>query len=171
MVKEQVAELLQGALRRCVKDGLLPPGDYPVQLDAPRQAAHGDFASNAAMTFAKQHAAATGAAKPNPRALAQAIVDRIEDREGILAGKPEIAGPGFLNLRLAQDVWQKALRAVWEQRERFGRSNAGQGKRTMVEFVSANPTGPMHVGHGRGAVLRSEEHTSELQSPCNLVCR
>ena len=153
MVKEQVAELLQGALRRCVKDGLLPPGDYPVQLDAPRQAAHGDFASNAAMTFAKQHAAATGAAKPNPRALAQAIVDRIEDRDGVLAAKPEIAGPGFLNLRLAQDVWQKALRAVWEQRERFGRSNAGQGKRTMVEFVSANPTGPMHVGHGRGAVL------------------
>jgi arginyl-tRNA synthetase len=153
MVKEQVADLLQRALQRCVKDGLLPPGDYPVPLDAPRQAAHGDFASNAAMTFAKQHAAATGAQKPNPRALAQAIVDRIEDRDGLLAGKPEIAGPGFLNLRLGQDVWQKALRAVWDQRERFGRSDAGQGKRTMVEFVSANPTGPMHVGHGRGAVL------------------
>jgi len=153
MVKEQVADLLRRALQRCVKDGLLPPGDYPVQLDAPRQAAHGDFASNAAMTFAKQHAAATGAPKPDPRALAQAIVDRIEDRDGMLAAKPEIAGPGFLNLRLAQDVWQKALRAVWDQRDRFGRSNAGQGKRTMVEFVSANPTGPMHVGHGRGAVL------------------
>jgi len=153
MVKEQVADLLRRALQRCVKDGLLPPGDYPVQLDAPRQAAHGDFASNAAMTFARQHAAATGAPKPNPRALAQAIVDRIEDRDGILAEKPEIAGPGFLNLRLAQDVWQKALRAVWDQRDRFGRSNAGQGKLTMVEFVSANPTGPMHVGHGRGAVL------------------
>ena len=79
MVKEQVAELLQGALQRCVKDGLLPPGDYPVQLDAPRQAAHGDFASNAAMTFAKQHAAATFAPKPNPRALAQAIVDLLGD--------------------------------------------------------------------------------------------
>jgi arginyl-tRNA synthetase len=153
MVKEQVEALIERALQRCVRDGLLPAGDYPVQLDAPRQAAHGDFASNAAMTFAKQHAAATGAQKPNPRALAQAILDRIDDRDGLLAGKPEIAGPGFLNLRLGQDVWQKALRAVWEQRERFGRSNSGQGKRTMVEFVSANPTGPMHVGHGRGAVL------------------
>jgi len=153
MVREQVEGLLRGALERCVKDGLLPPGDYPVQLDAPRQASHGDFASNAAMVFAKQHAVATGAQKPNPRALAQAIVDRLDDRGGILAGKPEIAGPGFLNLRLAQDVWHKALRAVWDQRDRFGRSDAGQRKRTMVEFVSANPTGPMHVGHGRGAVI------------------
>src|SRR5207302_1880150 len=83
----------------------------------------------------------------------QAIVERIEDREGLLAVKPEIAGPGFLNIRLAPDVWHKALRAVWDQRERFGRSDAGLGLRTMVEFVSANPTGPMHVGHGRGAVI------------------
>jgi arginyl-tRNA synthetase len=153
MVKEQVAGLLQNALQRCVNDGLLPPGDYPVQLDAPRQAAHGDFASNAAMTFARQHALATGAQKPDPRALAQAIVERLEDRAGLLTGKPEIAGPGFLNLRVAQHVWHEALHAVWEQRDRFGRSNAGNGQHTMVEFVSANPTGPMHVGHGRGAVI------------------
>ncbi|TMB09484.1 MAG: arginine--tRNA ligase, partial [Deltaproteobacteria bacterium] len=153
MVKERVAALLRDALQRCVRDGLLPPGDYPVQLDAPKQAAHGDFAANAAMTFAKPHAAATGAKKPDPRALAQAIVERIEDREGMLAAKPEIAGPGFLNIRLAPDVWHKALRAVWDQRERFGRSDAGLVLRTMVEFVSANPTGPMHVGHGRGAVI------------------
>ncbi|HET9753172.1 MAG TPA: arginine--tRNA ligase [Myxococcales bacterium] len=153
MVKARVAELLRGALQRCVQDGLLPPGNHPVQLDEPRQAAHGDFSCNAAMVFAKEHAAATGAKKPNPRALAQALIDRIDDREGLLAGKPEIAGPGFLNLRLARDVWHKALHAVWQERERFGRSNAGQGLRTMVEFVSANPTGPMHVGHGRGAVI------------------
>src|SRR5207302_31085 len=150
---DELSEMLRDALQRCVLDGLLPPGEYLVQLDSPKQAAHGDFAANAAMAFAKQHAAATGAPKPNPRALAQAIVDRIEDREGLLAAKPEIAGPGFLNIRLAQDVWHKALRAIWEQRERFGRSDAGHGLRTMVEFVSANPTGPMHVGHGRGAVI------------------
>ena len=94
MVKEQVAALLRGALERCVRDGLLPPGEYPVQLEAAKQAAHGDFASNAAMAFAKQHAAATGLQKPNPRALAQAIVERIDDRERVLAAKPEIAGPG-----------------------------------------------------------------------------
>ena len=154
MVKEQVAALIGRALQRCAQDGLLPAGEtYAAQLDAPRQASHGDFACNAAMVLAKQHMAATGAAKPNPRALAQAIVDRVEDTEGLLAGKPDIAGPGFLNLKLAPDVWHRALKIVWDERERFGHSNAGQGQRTLVEFVSANPTGPMHVGHGRGAVL------------------
>jgi arginyl-tRNA synthetase len=152
-VKEQVAKLLQDALGKCVSDGLLPPGDYPVALDAPKQAAHGDYSCNAAMVFARQHMQATGLSKPNPRALAQAIVDRLQDTGGFLSGTPEIAGPGFLNLRLAPDVWQRALKVIWDEREKFGRSNAGQGKRTMVEFVSANPTGPMHVGHGRGAVI------------------
>lgn len=153
MVKERVAALVESALQRCVKDGLLPPGEYPAALDAPRQAAHGDFSSNAAMAFAKQHAAATNAKKPNPRALAQAIAERMEDPDGLLAARPEIAGPGFLNLKVAQGVWHLALRGIWEERERFGRSNAGRGLKTMVEFVSANPTGPMHVGHGRGAVI------------------
>jgi arginyl-tRNA synthetase len=152
-VKEKVAKLLQDALKKCVADGLLPPGEYPVALDAPKQAAHGDYSCNAAMVFARQHMQAAGLAKPNPRVLAQAIVDRIADADGFLAGKPEIAGPGFLNLRLAADVWQRALKVIWDEREKFGRSNAGQGKHTMVEFVSANPTGPMHVGHGRGAVI------------------
>jgi arginyl-tRNA synthetase len=152
-VKEKVAKLLQDALKKCVADGLLPPGEYPVALDAPKQAAHGDYSCNAAMVFARQHMQAAGLAKPNPRVLAQAIVERIADADGFLAGKPEIAGPGFLNLRLAADVWQRALKVIWDEREKFGRSNAGQGKHTMVEFVSANPTGPMHVGHGRGAVI------------------
>jgi len=153
MVKQRVALLLRDAVQRCVSDGLLAPGDYPIDLETPRQAAHGDFACNVALALSKEHARATGAKKPNPLALAQAIVERIDDREGLLAGKPEIAGPGFLNLRLAQDVWHRALGAIWEERERFGRSDAGGGLRTMVEFVSANPTGPMHVGHGRGAVI------------------
>jgi arginyl-tRNA synthetase len=153
MVKERIAGLVRSALQRCVADGLLPAGDYPVALEAPRQAAHGDFSANAAMAYARQHAAATGAKKPNPRALAEAIAGRIDDREGLLAARPEIAGPGFLNLKVAQRLWQQALREIWEQRERFGRSDAGGGLRTMVEFVSANPTGPMHVGHGRGAVI------------------
>ena len=153
MVKDELSRVLGRALDRLVRDGLLPAGDRPpLQLDAPKNPAHGDFASNVAMVLQKQHAQATGAAKPNPRALAQAIVERIEDPDAIVE-KVEIAGPGFLNVRLARAVWYRALGAVWQERERFGRSSAGSRRKTMVEFVSANPTGPMHVGHGRGAVI------------------
>ena len=145
--------IVERAIERAAQDGLLPPGERPpVQLEAPKNPAHGDFACNAAMVLQKQHAQATGAARPNPRGLAQAIVERIEDPARILE-KVEIAGPGFLNLRLAPRVWHEALGAVWKERDRFGRSQAGRGEKTMVEFVSANPTGPMHVGHGRGAVI------------------
>jgi arginyl-tRNA synthetase len=153
MVKEQLARVLERALDRCVRDGLLPAGDRPaVQLDAPKNPAHGDFACNAAMVLQKMHAQATGAARPNPRALAQAIVERIEDPDRLIE-KVEIAGPGFLNVRLVPVVWHRALGVVWQERDRFGHSSAGAHRKTMVEFVSANPTGPMHVGHGRGAVI------------------
>jgi arginyl-tRNA synthetase len=153
MVKDELSRLLERALDRCARDGLLPPGERaPVQLDAPKNPAHGDFACNAAMVLQKQHAQATGASRPNPRALAQAIVERIEDPDGLIE-KVEIAGPGFLNVRLAPTVWHRALGVVWQERDRFGRSAAGARRKTMVEFVSANPTGPMHVGHGRGAVI------------------
>ena len=153
MVKDDLSRVLERALDRCARDGLLPPGERaPVQLDAPKNPAHGDFACNAAMVLQKQHAQATGAARPNPRALAQAIVDRIEDPDRLVE-KVEIAGPGFLNVRLAPAVWHRAFGAVWQERDRFGRSAAGARRKTMVEFVSANPTGPMHVGHGRGAVI------------------
>ncbi len=158
MIKENVAKVIEVALQACVRDGLLPAGDYKAQLDAPKQAAHGDFACNAAMVLQKQHAAATNAAKSNPRALAEAIVARVRDPavqadpQKLLASI-EIAGPGFLNLRLAHSAWQGELLEIASQGKRFGRTNRGQGAKTMVEFVSANPTGPMHVGHGRGAVL------------------
>jgi arginyl-tRNA synthetase len=145
MVKQQVASIIEKALQKCAADGLLPAGRYQAQLEAPRQAAHGDFACNAAMVLQK-------IAKSNPRKLAQAIVERIDDPDHVIE-RVEIAGPGFLNIQLAKSVWQRALGEVWEERERFGRSDTGKGLRTMVEFVSANPTGPMHVGHGRGAVI------------------
>jgi arginyl-tRNA synthetase len=152
VVKAEIARILERALDRCAKDGLLPAERPPVQLDAPKNPAHGDFACNAAMMLQKQHAQATGAAKPNPRALAQAIVERIEDPDGALE-KVEIAGPGFLNLRVAKRLFFLELGAVVREKERFGHTNTAGGRKTMVEFVSANPTGPMHVGHGRGAVL------------------
>ena len=153
MVKGRIAALVEAALDRCAQDGLLPKEPRaPVALDAPKNAAHGDYACNAAMVLQKQHAAAAGLQKPNPRSLAQAIVERLSDPQKLLS-KVEIAGPGFLNLTLAPDVWHKAARAIDEERGRFGKSDAGKQQKTMIEFVSANPTGPMHVGHGRGAVI------------------
>jgi arginyl-tRNA synthetase len=145
-MKEQVTRLLKEAVDKCIADKVLPEGDYSIPLDAPKQASHGDYSCNIAMVYAKR-------VGMKPRDLAQAIVDRINDSNKLLANKPEIAGPGFLNLRLAPDVWQRGLKQIWDEREKFGQSNAGNGKPTMVEFVSANPTGPMHVGHGRGAVI------------------
>jgi arginyl-tRNA synthetase len=117
-----------------------------VNVEAIKDPKHGDYSSNVAMVNAKRLGM-------KPRELAQQIVDKLEDSSGLLSGKPEIAGPGFLNFRLSKNVFQLALHRIWTEREKFGQSNAGQGKPTMVEFVSANPTGPMHVGHGRGAVI------------------
>lgn len=140
-MKERVRALVASAIAKVLPDA--PAQEF--QVEPPKQAEHGDFAVNAALVLAK-------AARQNPRKLAQAIADALDDRDRLI-DKVEIAGPGFLNFRLAKDVWHRALEQVWREREKFGRSNAGQGLRTMVEFVSANPTGPMHVGHGRGAVI------------------
>jgi arginyl-tRNA synthetase len=115
-------------------------------VEAPRDPKHGDFAVNAAMILAKP------AGKP-PRELAAAIIDgvRAGDTAGEIAGL-EIAGPGFINVRLAPDVWLRALERAVAAGADYGRTEVGKGKKVIVEYVSANPTGPLHVGHGRGAV-------------------
>jgi arginyl-tRNA synthetase len=115
-------------------------------VEAPRDSRHGDFAVNAAMVLAKP------AGKP-PREVAAAIVEQVRaaDAEGEIAGL-EIAGPGFINVRLAPDVWLRALERAVAEGEAYGRTRVGEGKKVIVEYVSANPTGPMHVGHGRNAV-------------------
>src|SRR5437868_8623606 len=141
MLRERVRAMVAAAVARVLPEA----AGAEFQVEPPRQAEHGDFAVNAALVFAR-------IAKANPRKLAQQIIENLQDTAGILE-KVEIAGPGFLNIRLARGVWHRELRAVWEERDRFGRSDAGKGTRTMVEFVSANPTGPMHVGYGRGAVI------------------
>ncbi|MFL6858224.1 MAG: arginine--tRNA ligase [Allosphingosinicella sp.] len=115
-----------------------------VAVEPPRDASHGDLASNAAMVLAKR-------AGTNPRALAGLIAPKLEALAEV-AGV-EIAGPGFLNLRLSPDVWREELRAILADGADYGRSNLGQGARVNVEYVSANPTGPMHMGHCRGAVV------------------
>ena len=119
------------------------PSEYV--LERPREAGHGDLATNLAMVLA-------GKRKTNPRTLAREILEQLSLPETVVS-KVEVAGPGFINFWLAQDQLANALRTIVAAGERYGRSDAGTGLRINVEFVSANPTGPLHVGHGRGAAL------------------
>ncbi|HJU18803.1 MAG TPA: arginine--tRNA ligase [Stellaceae bacterium] len=146
--------LLVAALEELIAAGGLPAGlDLSrVAVEPPRDPSHGDLASNAAMVLARP-------AKENPMALARRLAEALAGRElatGAYRGRAfavEAAAPGFLNIRLAPAVWHAQLRAILEAGTAFGDSTIGQGERVNVEFVSANPTGPMHVGHGRGAVV------------------
>src|SRR3712207_1845891 len=134
------------ALARLIEAGKLP-GNLDlgrVVVEPPRDPTHGDLATNAAMVLAKE-------ARSNPRALAELIADDL--RQDPRVAKAEVAGPGFINLTLAESVFHDVLRAILADGEGFGRSGQGGGKPVNVEYVSANPTGPMHVGHGRGAVF------------------
>ncbi len=142
---EMKAQVL-AAIDRLVAAGALPAGlDLAdVTVEPPRDPAHGDMATNAAMTLAR-------AAGRAPREIAVALASELGRAPGLVAA--EVAGPGFLNLRLAPAVWFAVLPAILTQGRTFGRSVLGAGRRVNVEFVSANPTGPMHVGHARGAVF------------------
>jgi arginyl-tRNA synthetase len=115
-----------------------------VVVEPPRDAAHGDMATNAAMVLAK-------AAKAKPRDLAEQIATKL--RADDLIASVDVAGPGFINLTLKPSAWSEALRTVLREGSAYGRSAMGAGEKVDVEYVSANPTGPMHVGHGRGAVF------------------
>src|SRR5262245_8644371 len=141
-----VLKRVHAATDALVAAGTLPAGldQSRVLVEPPREAAHGDMATNAAMVLAKD-------AGKKPRELADAITRELA-ADPLLA-KVEIAGPGFINLTLKPAVWVDALRAAIEAGPEFGRSDLGHGEKVNVEYVSANPTGPMHVGHGRGAVF------------------
>ncbi len=115
-----------------------------VVVEPPREAAHGDLATNAALVLAKP-------LKARPRDLAERIAATLIEDDDVEAA--EVAGPGFINLRLAAGYWHAALRSILQEGAGYGRSDAGAGKKVNVEYVSANPTGPMHIGHCRGAVV------------------
>lgn len=117
-----------------------------VALERPRDPSHGDVACNIAMQIAKP-------LKKNPRELAQAIVDALLAQQNPLIASAELAGPGFINVRVTAAAKQAVVKTILEQQAQFGRGDAGLGKKVVVEFVSANPTGPLHVGHGRQGAL------------------
>jgi len=145
-MKEQLRQAIKAALQQCFDDGSLSSGEVPqeIQLEVPKNPDHGDFASNLAMTMAK-------AERKAPRMIAEALVAAMQDNP--LCEKIEIAGPGFINFRLAAGCWYGVLDQVMSEGDQYGLSKVGEGTKIQVEFVSANPTGPLHIGHGRGAVV------------------
>ncbi|OEU78453.1 MAG: arginine--tRNA ligase [Desulfobacterales bacterium C00003060] len=117
----------------------------PIELETPKIATHGDFSTNIAMNLAASQ-------KRSPREIARIIIDHIVDSDHLLS-KTEVAGPGFINFFIAWDKWYKVLKRVHDEGNAYGTSQIGIGNRVQVEFVSANPTGPLHVGHGRCAAV------------------
>ncbi|MGA9764345.1 MAG: arginine--tRNA ligase [Rhodomicrobium sp.] len=137
---------IRGVLDQLRSEGILP-NDVKTAgfvVEPPREAAHGDLATNAAMVLAKP-------ARMNPKELAVQIADKLSRNSDVT--KAEVAGPGFINLTLKPNIWPEVLQAVLQQGKDYGRSNIGAGEPVNVEYVSANPTGPIHVGHTRGAVF------------------
>ncbi|MBN2179894.1 MAG: arginine--tRNA ligase [Deltaproteobacteria bacterium] len=144
-MKKKLRDLLERSIDTCIREGILKECAIPfVEVELPREGSHGDYASNIAMVLASTQ-------RENPRKIAQRITDTIEDPEGILE-KVEVAGPGFINFFVRDSLWVTLLKEVDDMKEHYGKSDLGAGRRVQVEFVSANPTGPLHIGHARGAV-------------------
>jgi len=147
-MKSRLRTLLQDAVKACVNQGVLDIEAVPfIEIDITKDAAFGDYASNIAMILASRVKG-----KMPPRKIAEVIRGRIQDNHGMLA-KVEVAGPGFMNFFLREDMWSTLLSEVDKLGDRYGSSDYGKGNNAHVEFVSANPTGPLHIGHARGAVV------------------
>ena len=144
--KDSINDILAKAYDKAAQAGQLPSGaELSGTVEIPKDSSNGDFAANHAMAGAK-------ALHMAPRKIAQALIDNME-LEGSWFASVEAAGPGFINFRLADSWYADVLKTVTSEGDDYGRSNEGQGKKLMVEFVSANPTGPMHMGNARGGVL------------------
>lgn len=145
-MKKKVQEILGSALEECFENGLLgraPVADYVIEI--PKNSNHGQFATNLPLTLS------AGMGR-NPREIASIICGRLQELQDMFESV-EIAGPGFINFVIRPDQWHRELREMVTQGKDYARSDLGNGHRVIVEFVSANPTGPLHIGHGRGAAL------------------
>lgn len=146
VVQDKVSQALVGALRSAQQRGVLKLEQMPmVNLEAPKRPEWGDVSCTVAMSLSASE-------RRPPFEIAQIIIDHIEQRDALFS-RAEIARPGFLNLTVKRELWMDVLREIEAQGERYGHSQVGQGRRVLVEYVSANPTGPLHVGHGRGAAV------------------
>ena len=145
-MKQKIKNMIYNASKDAYDNGDLPSSDFPeIEVEVPNAGSHGDFSTNISMVMASIQ-------KMPPRKIAEAIIKNINDPDEIL-DKTEIAGPGFINFFLNKHSWHPVLQKVHEQDALYGASDIGKGKKIQVEFVSANPTGPLHVGHGRGAAV------------------
>ncbi|MEG1541927.1 MAG: arginine--tRNA ligase, partial [Oscillospiraceae bacterium] len=144
--RSSIDGLIENAYKKAVSAGQLPEGGCPVgKVEIPKDTQNGDYAANHAMTGAK-------AMKLPPRKIAELLLSNMDLNDSFFASA-EIAGPGFINFRLSDKWYGRVLAAVQAEGEAFGRSDEGKNERVMVEFVSANPTGPMTIGNARGGVL------------------
>lgn len=145
-MKPKIKELISAAVANAVEAGELSSSSLPaIELEEPKIETHGDFSSNISMVMA-------AAQKMPPRKIAEAIIRHMDDGDRLVE-KVEIAGPGFINFFVNPAFWHPVLHRIHQQEADYGASDIGNGKKAQVEFVSANPTGPLHVGHGRGAAV------------------
>jgi arginyl-tRNA synthetase len=146
VVQDKVSAALVGALRLAQQRGLLKVESMPmVNLESPKRPEWGDVSSTVAMSLSASE-------RRPPHEIAQIIIDHLEHRDALF-DRVEIARPGFLNLTVKQQLWMEVLHEIEVQGAAYGHNQVGQGRRVLVEYVSANPTGPLHVGHGRGAAV------------------
>ena len=142
-MKQHLEQLIRDALAGLKADGVIDDDQsIKIQIDRTRDPSHGDFSCNVAMMLAKP-------ARRKPRDLAELVIEKLPASDQV--SRLEIAGPGFINFFLSQDQQLTAIKQIFDQGDAYGQLSLGQGKKVQVEFVSANPTGPLHVGHGRGA--------------------
>jgi arginyl-tRNA synthetase len=146
MMRHRIASLVETALRAAsAAQEITSPSIPAVTIGVPANPDHGDYSCNIAMQMAK-------AERRAPRQVAETIIGHLGDGNGLLA-KTDIAGPGFINFFVSPAAWQRLLPEIETQGDSYGRTTTGGGKKVQVEFVSANPTGPLHIGHGRGAAI------------------
>ncbi len=144
-MKDLLRQQISAALNVCFDRGVLHSGSIPeIQIEVPGNPDHGDFATNIAMMMARTE-------KKAPRDIAATLIEALADSP--LLDRVEVAGPGFINFTLAPTCWHQLLTDIMIRADQYGHATVGQGQRVQVEFVSANPTGPLHIGHGRGAAV------------------
>ncbi len=156
-MKDALKEIILAAAMTAHQKGIFPSSDFcEVVLEEPKVDSHGDLSTNMAMQMAKTQ-------RMSPRKIAETLIDHLDDKKGII-DRTEIAGPGFINFFIRPSAWYPVLAAIHEQDDQYGRCDLGKGTRIQIEFVSSNPTGPLHVGHGRGGAVG--DSTANILSFC-----